>query len=248
MIRLPLTLLFSRSLELMFWNAIQEDGVDDDEGLIFYLPPPPPSNSSDDAAKQEEGGEDGEKERDAAKQEDGGGDKETDSIKEPRGLCRDKFHRVKDVIDEILERRTADEAAVADLYESHMDAKRANDASKAMAAMAAAAAANTKKPPGAIAGAKPSPKDAVLPISRAARNRGASPAATATTKAKPHAPRPLPMALKSPNSASKAPNMLDDPWKEGGRNFPKRSSAIGNRFQVWKIPQAGTCEASASEQ
>ena len=234
----------------------QEDGVDDDEGLIFYVPPPP--SDSPGAAKQKELGEDGEKKGDAAKKEDGGEDGEKEGPQEPLSLRRDKFHRVKDVIDEILERRTMDEAAVADLYESHMDAKRANDASKAMAAAAAAAASShtTTKPSMAIptiAGGKPSPKEAVLPISRAARNSGAtataSATASATTKTKPQHARPLPLALKGQSSsATKSPNMLDDSWKEGGRNFPKRSSAIGNRFQVSKIPPAGTCEATTSEQ
>lgn len=51
-----------------------------------------------------------------------------------------------------------------------------------------------------------------------------------------------PPRTRKPSAQQMASPVLDLSWKEGGRNFPKRASSIGTRYQVSFIPEAGTYE------
>ena len=59
-------------------------------------------------------------------------------------------------------------------------------------------------------------------------------------------------ALASPtNRPSARHNVLLSPkmdlsWKDGGRNFPRKSSQIGADYQVLELPKVGTFDASSS--
>jgi hypothetical protein len=45
---------------------------------------------------------------------------------------------------------------------------------------------------------------------------------------------------KKPKRESSGSSMIDLSWKNGGREYPKRSSNVGPEYQVHSIPLAGT--------
>ena len=49
------------------------------------------------------------------------------------------------------------------------------------------------------------------------------------------------------NEEKTTPN-IDLMWKDGGKDFPKRSSNVGAQYQVSVIPKAGTYQEATNQQ
>ena len=69
---------------------------------------------------------------------------------------------------------------------------------------------------------------------------------------KPPSSPPAPTRRRRRNSNAPAKLSPDKPtldvqWKDGGKDYPKRSSNIGQKYQVSEIPKAGTYADAANE-
>jgi hypothetical protein len=129
----------------------------------------------------------------------------------------EEFDRIKDVVDRVMMRKDPAEALAADAYEANL-ARGGAGGGHGTGTRGGAAAAATGKADGATSAAM---------SSSAARRAAVLPGL--------HPGKPHPGA----GGSAKSPNGPDVSWKEG-RSFPKKSSSIGNRYQVSHIPEAGT--------
>jgi hypothetical protein len=156
----------------------------------------------------------------------------------------EEFDRIKDVVDRIMMRKDPAEALAADAYEANL-ARGGGGASGGHGAGTRGGSATTGKVDGATSAAMSSSaarRAAVLPISRNRKKkddasggaeRGGGEKSTSSTGLHPGKPH------SGAGGSAKSPNGPDVSWKEG-RSFPKKSSSIGNRYQVSHIPEAGT--------
>lgn len=126
------------------------------------------------------------------------------------------YTRIKDVLDRLQQAPQNDvERQIAAMYKEEMD-----------------------RPPPPPPPSLPPLDSSNNPTTKAAASSSSN--KSANTPKKPHARKPRPkrksVVVSSPLTA--AP--LDLSWKNGGRDFPKRSSMVGLNYQVEVIPEAVT--------